>query len=269
MRVPRDIETKLRKELGEVVPHMSIVDIAVREIFNNHTDGEIEKISKRYEHSRLAISHLQKDTTKRLVFLSQLAFIASKADAFCDDVREFIKEHSTTSLSPNLEGIDNLRKAIYLLEATKSNSDKLPNKDDESIYLKYVDCVDLAVVDYYRKIRNIQLHGGLVHSETHPTIANDDTAAKIRRKYNYKPNHLNNLTTRDAILFSRSWQAIAVSVCRKLVDINVVVKELCARHSRLTQRRKNNAITNALRQDYLQTDDEIAKLKQSTDDWLA
>lgn len=119
MRVPRDIETKLRKELGAVMPHMSIVDIAVREIFNCHTTGEIENISKRYEHSRLAISHLQKDTTMRLVFLSQIAFIASKADAFCDDVREFIKQKATVSVSPNLEGLDNLRKVLYLLEATK------------------------------------------------------------------------------------------------------------------------------------------------------
>lgn len=80
---------------------------------------------------------------------------------------------------------------------------------------------------------------------------------------------LHNLTTRDAILFSRSWQAIAVSVCRKLVNIDSVVSELCARHSKHTQRRRNNAITNALRQDYLQTDDEITTLRKRTNDWLA
>jgi hypothetical protein len=262
------METKLRKELGDVIPHMSIVDIATRELFS-HDLAKIEQIAKRYKHSRLSISHLPKAMTMRFVFLSQIAFIASKADAFCDDVREFIKQNTTTAPSPNLEGLDNLRKAIYLLDLTKADWPQgTKKKDDESLYNRYVDSLDLAVVDYYRKIRNIQFHGGLSQKEAHP-ILSEEAASNIKKKYNYRPNHLTNLTARDAILFSRSWQSIAVSVCRNLVDIDVVVENLCKKYARLQHDRRDNAITNALRQDYLQTEDNITILRQGTNGWIA
>jgi len=267
-KVPRDIETMFRKELGDVTPYMSIIDLASKELINNYQISEIQQLAKKHGHSRLAVGHLDLKRVIVFVHVSQMAFVNSRADGFCDEVREFQKALTNDKSSPNLDGLDKLRKTIYMMVASKAGSDKPPDKTNEEMYKKYAGSIELAIADYYRRIRNIEFHGGNGGCDSHPKLSKEELH-EIKKLYKHKPNTFNNLTSRDVILYSQAWQKIAVNLCQKLVNLDEVVNELCAKYLAHTPKRRDNAITNKLRQDYLQSDEFIDRLRTTTNGWVA
>lgn len=180
-----------------------------------------------------------------------MAFINSRADRFCDEVREFQKELTNDKSSPNLDGLDKLRKTIYKVVSSKSNDGEPPDKMDQAMYEEYAGAVELKIVDYYRGIRNTEFHGGNDGCDTKLPFSTEELC-KINDAYKYTPKIFANLTSRDVILYSQAWQNIAVSLCGKLVDIKEVIRKLCLKYSTHLPTRRENAITSTLKQDYLQ-----------------
>ena len=266
-KVPRNIETKFRKELGDVTPYMCIIDIASKELTSKCQALEIQQLAKQHGHSRLVVGHLDLTRTMTFVHVSQMAFIDSRADGFCDEVTKFQRESTNDKSSPNLDRLDKLRKTIYLIAASKAEKYTL-NKDDENIYKEYAGAIELVITDYYRKIRNIEFHGGINNCKSHPQLSENDLN-EIERTWKHRPNGFNSLTSRDVILYSQSWQKIAVNLCQKLANIDDVLKNLCARYATKTPERRDNAITNTLRQDYLQPEESINRLRNQTNGWVA
>jgi len=266
-RVPRDIETKFRKELGNVNPYMSVIDIAAKELLDKYTISEIEQLSKKYKHSRLSVGHLDLSKIPVFIHVSQMAFINSRAEQFCDEVLEFHKDNDTSPPNfDNLDKLDKFRRLIYRIAS--SNGTKVVIKKDNPIYAEYVGSIELKIADYYRVIRNTEFHGGIGESNSHLQLSDADLQ-EIKVSYKHKPNKFNDLTSRDVILYSQAWQKIAVNLCRKLIDLDSVVKKLCVEYSKCTAERRDNAISNKLRQDYLQSDDSINRLRNKTNGWIA
>ena len=264
MNPPRYIETKFRHQLGEISPFLSLIDISSNELINNNSEIEISKLSKKYGHKRLAVDHIDFKKINFFVQLSHLAFIHSRSERFCEEFRNYQKILFDDHSSPNLNELDKLRKVIYYLHAQKNST----FEQNETVYSNYAGVIELKIADYYRKIRNIEFHGGVLDKSDYDIFSKTDLT-QIKDKYNYIPNFADQLTIRDVILYSEAWQKIAVNLCRKLVDIDSVVKDLCKKYKDKTDNRRDSAISKKLRNDYLQEESEINIMRQLTKGWVA
>ncbi len=269
--IPRNIEILFRKDLGEVTTYIHFIEISTKEFFerypaNTATDHIHIELAKKYGHRRLQSHHLKPEKFNQFIHLSHLAFINSRADAFCDDVLDFSSMlPNSKKLSREAEG-DKLRKTLTVIYASRHNDRNLIRKKiSKTIVENYAGKVEVAIVDYYRNIRNSEFHGGLDRSTSNFSLKFENM---IIESYKHRPNLPENLTTRDVILYSQAWQNIAKNVCSNLVDINPIVEQLCRKYKSKTSKRRNNAITNKLEQDYLQSKEKIDILRVQTNQWL-
>ncbi|HDY7697612.1 TPA: hypothetical protein RQK02_004670 [Vibrio vulnificus] len=267
MKPPRHLETKFRKELGSISPYLSLIDIASKELIEHNDRSKISELSKRYGHKRLAVNHLDFNEIPLFVHLSHLAFIHSKAEKFCDEYKEHHKAIHQDKSSPNLKELDKLRRIIFHLHALKCNEPLTVRTISDDVYSNYAGEVELIIYDYYRRIRNIEFHGGLDRSEL--KAFSDLENKSIYEKYGYIPQKPENLSIRDVILYSKTWQSIAVNLCKNMVDLMPIIHELCTKYKESSEQRRDRAISNKLRTDYLQNEHDISKLRIQTNGWVA
>lgn len=262
---PRELEKSFRKTLGYINPLMCVADIATQELLNKNNPLEINEISKKYKHKRLNIEKLDLADVSLYVNISHIAFINSRAEAFTQQASKFVKKNTRNSKSYNTDQLDFLRKAIFQIHARNNNLSESINDLKEIEYESYAGKVELEIIDFYRKIRNIELHGG---SESNPSSLSEESIKFIRSKYRYEPNNINSLNIRDVILLSQAWQTVAVNLCSKLVVIdNNFLSLLKKKHNGTNQIRRNTAIRNTLAQDFLQPEDIINTLESNG--WVA
>lgn len=267
MKPPRHLETKFREELGAVSPYLSLIDIASKELFE-HNDGiKISELSKKYGHKRLAINHLDFNETHLFVHLSHIAFIHSRAEKFCDEYREYQKKTHRDKSSPNLKELDKLRRTIFHLHAQKCSGSITVSSINDDVYGNYSGEVELKIYDYYRRIRNIEFHGGLDKSEL--KAFSDLENKSIYDKFGYIPQKPENLSIRDVILYSKAWQSIAVNLCKNMMELEPIIHKLCIEYQESSVRRRDQAISNKLRIDYLQNENDISRLRNETNGWVA
>lgn len=268
-RTPRDIETKFRKNIGSIVPYMCLVDVASQDMMNNKSQIKIKDLIKEHGHKRLSIDDLELQKMIIYVNLAHIAFINSRSDGFCRDLIKYNKTISNFSQSYNIESVDILRRAVFLMHARKTNLKDTTTSLSETIYGDYIGKTELKIVDYFREMRNIEFHGGLENSQEEISL-NESDLSEIQQKYKHKPNGFNCLSVRDVILYSQAWQQIAINLCQRLIDIDdTFIKNLCAQYSKCSSSRRDNAITRKLHQDYLQNQEIIDKLRKKTNGWIA
>jgi len=287
-RTPRDIETKFRQSLGAIGPLMCLAEIASKELMNMDTN-DLHKLVKEYEHNKLKISHIELSDVSLYVNLAHIAYINSRADHFCDEVTKFnkkeidrknkkdkeeqkktkknTKEKKNNEQSYNIDSIDFLRKSVFLVHARNNKLKKSTTKLDEDVYVEYLGQEELWIIDYYRKLRNIEFHGGVSGNEP-PLTLDEDQKQRIYKKYKFSPSDFMNLSVRDVILYSQAWQAVAVLLCSKIVEIDGdLLDRLRKKYKNPNIERRNNALRQKLKQDYLQSDAVVSKLE--TQGWVA
>ncbi|MUK67338.1 hypothetical protein [Aliivibrio fischeri] len=269
IRTPRDIVTKFKKRIGTVGPYMCLVDVASQELAKNNTNENLTKLIKGYGHQRLSITELELKKMSIYVNLSHLAFISSRADSFCDDIKTFNKTLKINEKSYNIKSTDKLRKTIFLVHARKVDLKETEVSLTDDVYNQYVGKTELIIVDYYRKMRNVEFHGGLDQADEQVTLTEAELG-QICLEYNHRPNTFTNLTVRDVILYSQAWQKLAINVCQNLVDIDdQLISQLCEKYKDSSATRRDNAISKKLKQDYLQPDDIVSKLRKVKNGWIA
>lgn len=265
-RTPRDIETSFRKSLGAIGPLMCVADIATHELVNKRSDDELSKLTKKYKHKRLNLSQIDLGDVALYVNLAHIAYINSRAESFCADVVRYSKENSKVSESFNIDSVDFLRRSVFLVYARNNGLKKTTTSLAESIYIDFVGENELLVIDYYRRLRNVEFHGG-VDGEAVPPLDQQQIDA-IRTIYNFSPNKFSKLSIRDVILYSQAWQTAAKRLCSKVVKIdNDLLGKILCKYVNDDDVRRRNALRQKLKQDYLQSDDVINILESNG--WVA
>lgn len=297
---PRSLEANFRKELGKVSPYMHFVEMLMLEFLHNckktddkeksdHKDYFVNfanSATKKYGHGRLHVtfSELEAEAPK-FIKLSHLAFISSRADYFCEQILRFPAILKTREPYQSLKRTDTadfgkLEKAGFFVYIFNNKPDNFSEQILLEDYVKQVnfnklnvdiivrDCVgneEWSIVDYYRKIRNTEFHGGLHQNDSSISVLDDNILSKIERRYKYKPNSPKELCARDVILYSQAWQRIAKNLCSKLFNVDDV-KRLCDKYHHDTK--KDETITKILSCEYLQSDARINELRKLTNVWL-
>lgn len=257
------VETKFRKELGEVNPYMCIVDSAVKEIINVSTDNTnkkeyLSKITKKAGHPKIYTDHIKFDSLIQLVQLSHISFIQSKAEECCSNIN--LLKNINNAHKKDIDG-DFLRKTIYIIEKSKEGKkpkkEGKPKKLGKEIYLKYIDEIEILIIDYYRLVRNTTFHSNS------DSICLDkhfgENIELIESKFGFKPNSQHNLNENDVYLFSVAWQSCIKKLCSLLTNIERDVIPLL--HKRFKSYKNKERIRNGtiltLKQEYLIKDEVI------------
>lgn len=245
---PGAIFTNLKKELGAINPYMAIVDSSVK-IFldaskqSANPPGFISAQAKSFGYGTLYLDQLELEKSKQFVYLSHIAFMNGKAETACDYIR---KQPLVAKPNVNVEG-DFLRKAIRVIHSSRNGTGEVMN--DDAALSSFVDASDVAVIDYYRKMRNINFHGG---SSEEIVIFSETYASTVRGRYNWVPSPFGNLKAQDMILLSKVWQRVIRDLCERSLDperdvLPLVVK----RYKGATGERMLNGAIKLLRQEYL------------------
>jgi hypothetical protein len=263
-RNPREIEVKFKHALGAIGPLMCVADIASNELINCSSNQEISALSKKYNHRNLNLEKVKLASVGLYINLAHIAYINSRAELFCEDVIGFIKEHTGNKESYSIDSVDFFRKSIFQIHARKNNIHKQTKSLSESDYVSYSGKEELLVIDYFRKLRNIEFHGGVEKSTPIDAEKNEN----IFNRFKHRLVAFDQITIRDVILYSMAWQSAAKNICGKLVDIDddflVKIKK---KYSNDDQDRINNAMRQKLSHDYLQPADIIDILENNG--WVA
>lgn len=245
---PGAIFTNLKKELGAINPYMAIVDSSVK-IFleaskqSTNPPGFISAQAKSLGYGTLYLDQLELENSKQFVYLSHIAFMNGKAETACDYIR---RQPLVAKPNVNVEG-DFLRKAIRVIHSSRNRTGEVMN--DDVALSNFVDASDVAVIDYYRKMRNINFHGGNsekkeIFSETH--------APTVKAKYNWAPSPVGNLKSQDMLLLSKVWQRVIRDLCERSLDPERDVLPLIVkRYKGVTGERMLNGAIKLLQQEYL------------------
>jgi hypothetical protein len=280
MEKPGMIERNFRKELGEINPYLCLVDSAVCCLITK-TKSEsnkakfLRKVTENYGHYNLYTEHLNLDYLSKFVHSSHIALINSKAELACKQLREIIWIDKNNELKEEVR--DNIKGDFYrrtILEIhcykegnssfakAKKDADK---KVNEEIFADYIGGLELKVLDYFRHIRNYVLHG----SNNNTTLLEDFKLIDqhlLHKKYHLHLNQPVNLTFTDVLLLSKVWQESVREMCRKSLKGSDILEYLNHRYQGVTSKnRKKNGIIQTLKQDYLQTDEEISII---VDGWV-
>lgn len=264
LRIPRDIEVKFKHSLGAIGPLMCVADIASNELINGSNNDDISKLSRKYKHRTLNLDKVNLANVSLYVNFAHVAYINSRAEMFCDDVIEFIKQHTGNSESYNMDSLDFLRKCIFHVYARKNNLPKNAKKPSEIEFASYSGDEELFVIDYFRKLRNVEFHGGI--DENSPVAEEDNKL--IFKKFGHHLRAFHEIEVRDVILYSMAWQSAAKNICCKLVDIdNVFLERIKRKYSNSSPERLSNAMRQKLTHDYLQSADLVDTLESNG--WVA
>jgi hypothetical protein len=157
--LPLALFRSFKAELGEANAHLCIVDAALRDLAKGHLSSSnktefLREHTRIHGHRHLATDKLRFEFALHLAYMSQVALLLTRLECLCDS----IAGHSLVNqqIKDRLKG-DFVRRALWLVAASRESSLPVSPIDDNTAQ-RYVGELDLAVVDSYRIMRNLELH---------------------------------------------------------------------------------------------------------------
>ncbi len=115
-----------------------------------------------------------------------------------------------------------------------------------------LDPATVSVIDYYRKLRNRNLHGDTdVEDDSDDCGYAELKQEAIRNKYKHSPAAPGQIDFRDVLLFSLAWQSAARSLCAALATETFLLGHVRKRFGNLPKDLRQKAVTRYLREKFL------------------
>jgi len=252
---PAKIERDFRKMLGAVNPYMCLVDVAVKELIKNYKKQDIHIQAKEHGYPNIITEHINLSSLSQLVHLSHLIYIQSKAEETTKKILNLSRANKSKCTKGSF-----LDKAICGIHC-KKNPSYTPPLGNNQLTKNYLGIEETLIVDYYRLIRNHIAHGDKGSSKINTYFSenfNEDILNKIKNKFGFTPNTVNNLTENDVYLASISWQSCIKKLSKQCINIKEdIMPDLLKKYKKHTKKRKQSSIRNTLKIEYLLSDKEI------------
>ncbi len=254
---PSEIERNFRSILGRLSPHLCLLDVAAENFAlqmrqTKHAEPFLRQQAKHFGHTRLYTAHLQFSTAQRFMHLSHIAYIFSCGDALCRQLRShpYIKARMDPGVAP--KG-DFLRKTLYLLLQASSPKKGRTNPVSDSELTNVLGNASFSLVDYYRLVRNDELHAAEENGETtSDTRFGDLPMREIQKQYGISPRRPSEIQFDDVLLCSRAWQDISRRLCSQIFGVeDYIVPALRKRVGNDCGARRENGARALLRQEFL------------------
>jgi hypothetical protein len=254
---PGAIERRFRQAIGAVNPSLVLLDTALRDFEEaraSSPDGvEFLRARARARGHRLFGDRLSLPRARQLLFAAELGLLLSELDALCTQLR---RHQAVNPAARDQKGKgDYVRRTVLVLLQSRVDEELSSPIEDEWLH-SCISPVSIAIFDYYRSIRNTELHA-LRHDELGANFAKIDLTA-CRAEYGEVPSAPARVRFKDIVLASKVIQSIARSLCRAIFDPQRDLKaELVKRFGALSAERRRNGARAALAQDYLLDDTAI------------
>ena len=269
---PGTLERSFRKDLGQVNPHLALADTAMRRLGAEMSQAADAKsflrMAVKSHHSRLYTDHLNFKIASALLYLSQIALIISRLDYLCDQLQQHPLVYPK---SREIALGDFVRRTLFILLQSRSK-DSIAQPLAAEIISLHIDSDGLSLLDYYRRIRNMQLHSySILFEKSSPGIRQlgdlDLNPASITPSTT--PSQPCDINFNDVILCSKAAQNVARGLCCAMIDPTTELpSELIWRFGNLSPVRRNHAALGFLSQEFL-LDEAAAKAILSSMSWLA
>ncbi len=252
-QIPVDIFNKFKMELGEVNSHLCLVDAAIQDFARSSRQSPdstafLRQRTREHGHRNLSIDILNLEFSMRLAYTAQIALLLSRLEQLC----KVLRKHSLidTRLSELMEG-DFLRRTLWLV-AVSLKCEKIPTPIQDAEAYKYVAPLDLAVFDYYRIMRNSELHAVADADDNLTEVYSKIDVKRCKTELGYVPILHGEVNFRDVLMVSKCCQRIAHNLCRSIVDPKRdILPELKRRFGSHSADRRRNAAKSMMTQSYL------------------
>jgi len=255
-KTPAKIEQGFRKTLGAINPYMCLVDVAVKEMIKNCNKKDIRIQAKEHGYPNIITEHINLSSLSQLVHISHLIYIQSKAEEATRQILSLSRADKSKCKQGSF-----FDKAICGIHCKKDSSYNPPSPWNNQLTQNYLGIEETLIVDYYRLMRNYTIHGAKDSSEMNDYFNekfNEDNLNKIKNKFGFTPNTVNNLTENDVYLASIAWQSCIKKLSKKCINIKEdIMPSLLKKYKKHTKKRKQSSIINTLKIEYLLSDKEI------------
>lgn len=263
--LPGQLEREFRKSLGRHNMHLNMLDMSAQVFANTLSKQPSEKNCLRECAKELGFHSLYPNVSfasaRGYLIYSHIAYVFSAGDMLCDRIRSTASikslKRSDTSLFNEIDDGDFIRKTLALTVLATLP----PEKRNASAVIAQVDKIrqleSFALVNYYRLIRNEELHAASESVRKSPAARAALSEERIKARYGMMPSPVGELSPRDALLCSKAWQSVAKWLCRHMVndtDVQIILKE---RFGRLEAKRRGAAALKFMQLELLYSKEEI------------
>ncbi|WP_018150851.1 hypothetical protein [Leeia oryzae] len=192
---------------------------------------------------------------KMYLVYSHLAYVFSAGDQLCERVRstQFIKKlKGETAFFHDIDKGDFVTKTLALtVLASMPVNDRSVEKVNTKVE-QLQNTPSFALVNYYRLIRNEELHasGDIDRNRTEEAMGKLPLD-KIKKQYQMSPSLVDKLTSYDALLCSKAWQDVAKWFCGHMLGEHEVKSILIKRFGNLKGDRRTVAAKNFMKLELL------------------
>jgi hypothetical protein len=267
---PGEIEKAFRRNLGRHNLYLNLLEIATRSFEeavcdNGDEPGYVRQQAKRFGFHSLHPEAVTLKAAHSSLIASHIAYIASAGDVMCQTVRSSphikILKGQNTNLFNAIDKGDFVRKTVALVVFASSNRQERELAQIEARTRQVSQMPCFALVDYYRLIRNDELHNaGIVDADSEDAIRQPDMSV-IGNAYGFKLKSANELTAADALVCSKAWQGVATWLCRNMLnEAEQQIPELKRRFGHLAGGRRAMGARNFMMQAFLFSREDAARM---------
>lgn len=224
--MPGKLEKDFRCALGRHNMHLNMLEVSAQTFAHTLALQPNEAVYIRECAKKLGFHSLHPDalfaSARSYLIYSHIAYVFSAGDMLCDAIRktESMKniKREDKDLFNALDTGDFIKKTIALTVALMTIPENRKLETINAEVTRIQGMAPFALVDYYRLIRNEELHTtGQVNVRL---AANFDAlpADEIKEQFGRMPNLPGSLSTDDALLCSKAWQSVAKWLCRHMLS---------------------------------------------------
>ncbi len=263
-QLPGQLELDFRRSLGRHNLYLNMLDVSAKIFADTLAKQPSEERYIRECAKKLGFHSLYPDASfasaRMYLVYSHIAYVFSAGDLLCDRIRSArsIKAlKSNTSFFNEIDKGDFVKKTLALtVLATMSPESR--NADAVNMQVEHVQKLEsFALVNYYRLIRNEELHAAGEFDRKAATEMDALPADRIQAQYGAMPSSAGEITSRDALLCSKAWQDIAKWLCRHMLSDAEGQAILTKRFGRLEATRRTAAAKKFMKLELLYSQDEI------------
>ena len=266
---PSIIETSYRKIFGQYNLHFTLLGVIAEKfrdekLTNADFKDVMRELSKNYNHHATYANSTNFQNTYNYIIKSHITYCFSAGDYLCKTIRsnnnfKLLKSNYKEKFSL-IDNGDFINKTLTLIFWIKSeNQENISTSELLELAKKHKnDTLDFSILDYYRIVRNYELH-----TPQNGTISLDEAYSRlqldlINKKYNKIPNKYPNLTSDDALLCALAWIDAGRWLCQNMYNYEKhLIPEIQRRFANLSPSRRHTAAVNFMLQNLLFPHDKV------------
>jgi hypothetical protein len=263
--LPGQLEMEFRRSLGRHNLHLNMLELSAQTFADTLSKHPSEASYVRDCAKKRGFHSLYPNTSfasaRTYLVYSHIAYVFSAGDMLCDRIRSTgsIKalKKDDVALFNQIDKGDFVRKTLALTVLASMPPERR-HADAVIVQVEKIQALEsFALVNYYRLIRNEELHAAGESDRRTVDARGALPEERIKTVYGMMPAPLGQLSYRDALLCSKAWQSVSKWLCRHMLSEAESQATIRERFGRLEAQRRNAAVRRFLELELLYSKNDI------------